>query len=96
MFDLEIFILLIIALFFTLIYLIKRDTNKPLTWTGIIGSMTWIIMGLVFFVGRAISGMATMVLGLFFNLIGIFFIVMWIIDLLNIGKMDRQLGVVET
>jgi hypothetical protein len=86
---------LIISLFFTLLYLIRRDTRQQLTWAGIIGSMTWIIMSLVFFVGRAMQGMATYVVGLFFSGIGIILVVLWLIDLLNLGKWARELGEVE-
>jgi len=96
LFEVEIFTLLIIALFFTLLYLLRRDTNTPLTWCGIVGSMTWIILGLVFFVGRALQGMSTYIVGLFFNGIGIIFIIMWMIDLLNMGKWAKHLGEVET
>lgn len=96
LFDLEIFILLIIAIFFTVIYLIKRDSKNQAVWAGIIGSMTWIIMSLVFFVGRALDNAATMVLALFFSGIGIIFIIMWMIDLLNMGKWAKELGEVET
>lgn len=58
--------------------------------------MTWIILGLVFFVGRAMDGMGTYVVGLLFNGIGILFLVMCLIDIINIGKWQKELGEVET
>ena len=96
LFDLEIFVLLIVSLFFTLIYLLRRDTKQPLVWAGVIGSMSWIILGLVFFVGRALQGMATYSIGLLFNGFGIIFLIMVMIDLINIGKWKKELGEVET
>lgn len=58
--------------------------------------MCWMILGLAFFVDRALAEMATYSAGLFFNGVGIFFIVLWMIDLINIGKWKKELGEVET
>lgn len=94
-YELEILSLLIISLLFSLAYLFKRHSKDPYIWAGIIGSMSWIILGLVFFVGRALAGSETYVIGMLFNGIGIIFIILWMIDLLNIGKWKKELGEVE-
>lgn len=100
MFDLEIYILLIIALFFSTLYLLNRKSKEPWTWAGIVGSMTWLIMSLVYFVGRvadpALSPTRIYVVSLFFGGIGIIFIMLWMVDLLNLGKWAKELGEVET
>ena len=88
MFDLEVLLLLVVALFFSLVYEVKRE----LTWSGIIGSMTWIIMSLVYFVGAASADpQKPYVLALFFSGIGIIYIIRWMIDLVDVRKLSREI-----
>lgn len=105
MIDLELYILFICCLIFTFLYevvTLSKPTERSQEGSelegavfGIFGSVCWIILSLVYFVGAAMES-RPYVISLFFMGIGIIYIVRWMIDLLNMGKWARQLGTVET
>jgi len=102
--ELELIILFICCLIFSFLYEVFQSAKESTevqegsslgsTVFGIFSSFCWIILSLVYFVGAAQEG-RPYVISLFFGGIGIIYIVRWMIDLLNIGKWQRELGEVE-
>ena len=80
----EIVMALLVAIFFTVIY----ETSGKI-WSGIVASMVWMVLGILYLV--VYGGSSTFAFSLLYNGIGIFYVVRWMIDLVNRAKMSRRL-----
>ena len=84
--SMEIVIILLISIFFSMMY----ELNRDLTWSGIIASMTWMVMGMYWFVVFATNPSSSF--GLLFVGIGIIYIVRFMADLISMRHADRRLA----
>lgn len=85
----QMFVLLFASIFFSIVYEIWDDPDH--VWSGIIGSMCWIVFGLAWFV----LATETYIIGLLWNGIGIFYIVRWMIDLVDMRSLGGRTSLGE-
>jgi len=95
-YDFEVYILLIMALFFTTLYEIghskKRDYQNDYLWSGIFASIIWIVIGLTYFVGAASNTpQQPYVIALLPWGIGMFYIIRFMVDLIDVRRISREL-----
>jgi len=93
MIDVESYILFLTAAFFTIIYLNARRTEETYsTAMGAVSSAVWIVLGFMWlFLAHESPSYQTYAVGLLFNGIGILFIVLVILDLIEMKHIRRYL-----
>jgi len=84
--SMEMVIILLVCVFFSMMY----ELNRDLTWSGIIASMTWMVLGMYWFVVFATNPSASF--GLLFVGIGIIYIVRFMADLISMRHASRELA----
>ena len=84
--SIEFVALIITSLFFSMMY----EVNRDLTWSGVIASMTWMILGMYYFVVFAET--ASYSFGLLFVGIGLIYIARFIVDLISMRHASRRLA----
>lgn len=84
--SMEFVIILMIAVFFSMMY----ELNRDLTWSGIIASMTWMVMGMYWFVVFAQNPSSS--IGLLFVGIGLIYIMRFIVDLISMRHAGRKIA----
>lgn len=101
MIDVEISVMLVVSIFFTLLYALPERRSK-ISIAGIIAFVSWWIVGFLwlFLAHEPVpqgSGLSygTYSISLFFFGIGLILLIYQILDLLNIGKHHKELGEVE-
>lgn len=82
----EFMAILLTGVFFSMMY----ELNRDLTWSGIIAAMTWLVMGMYYFVVFAQNPSAT--IGLLFMGIGLIYIIRFLVDLISMRHASRQLA----
>lgn len=95
--DVQVYIVFLAACFFTVLYLFFKLNKKSANWLGIFAAVSWITLGFLWiFLAAESSPYTTYSVSLLFNGFGIFMIVYVVIDLLQIGRNQRELGEAET
>lgn len=87
----EFFIILTIAIFFSVLYEIassKKQPDSAFVWTGAFAFLAWLAMGFLWLIR---SGDAW-IISLMWNGIAIFYIVRVILDIISMRSLGRSLG----
>jgi len=88
MYEVAIYVLFLASCFFCTMF---ESDKKGKSWAGVFGSFSWIVLGLVFFVGSAAAGeLGLLSVSLFFDGMGIVYIVRVMVMLLQVGKVDNR------
>lgn len=89
--SVEFIVIVLIAMFFSLVY----ETNRDLTWSGVIGGFTWIVLSMFNLVVYG-SYAGTQTLAWLFQGIGWIYFIRILIDLISMRGASRKLAGEET
>lgn len=88
----SVFLMFIPCLFFSLLYEFRNNesvrNSVDLNWAGIVAAGCWMLLGIAWFVLAS----TTYVVGVLWNGIGIFYIVRFMVSLIQMRSLDRRLG----
>jgi len=82
----EMFVLLIVSIFFSLIYELGQPRDEYV-WSGIVSSICWLIFGLVWLIKSDVYVVSLLFSGLF-----LFYTARWMIELIDFRRVGRRLG----